>query len=60
VGERAQTRQGERQDPIARTSGSVGNEPDATGVVLVPLVVERAAGAAGTESLDRVHGWSPE
>ena len=58
--QRAETGQRQRQDAIARPAAGVRDEPDAAGVVLVARVVQRAAGAAGTEALDRVHGWSPE
>ena len=45
--ERAQPGQGERQDPVARPSAGVRDEPDAARVVLVATVVERAASTVG-------------
>ena len=61
MGERRQPGQGQRQHPIARPTTRIGDEPHATGVVLVARVVERhrhRAASAGTVAiaLVGVHG----
>ena len=60
MAQRAEPGQRQREDPVARSPAGIGHEPDATRIVLVARVIQRAAGRAGTEALDRVHGWSPE
>ena len=47
MAQRSETRQRQRQHPIARPPAGVRHETDAASIVLVAFVVERAVGAGG-------------
>jgi hypothetical protein len=54
--ERGEPRKRKREDAIVRPAARVRDEPDAAGIVLEPLVIEREGASVGRVAASLAHG----